>query len=263
MSYLSPITKNKYTMKRLLLLFTMTVITGLAATAQCTPDPQYTSPGVYPDSATGFADACIGALYEQLITNVVPVDTDVVVVPGFPAVTLAFDSVVVTSVGGLPPGFTYSCFDGQNVISPMDQCAFEGGTTGCISIVGTPQAGDEGLYPLTITVEAYLAGGATPQATYDVDYYSILVGCVSLEEGSKNKFKLFPNPVAESFTLDGLEGLDVSTISITNTEGKVLNSFSNINSSSFDMNVADLEGGIYFVRIAHGTSMDVVRFIKE
>ena len=263
MSYLSPITKKQYTMKRLLLLFTMTVITGLVATAQCTPDPQYTSPGVYPDSATGFADACVGVLYEQLITNVVPVDTDVVVIPGFPAVNLVFDSVVVTSVAGLPPGFTYSCYDAQNVISPMDQCAFEGGTTGCISIVGTAQAGDEGTYPLTITVEAYLAGGATPQATYDVDYYSILVGCVGLNEGSKNKFKLFPNPVAGSFTLDGLEGLDVSAISITNTEGKVLNSFSNINSSSFDINVADLEGGIYFVRIAHGTSMDVVRFIKE
>ncbi len=257
-------------MKRLLLLFAMTVVTGIVANAQCTPDPQYTSSGVYPDSATNFDPACVSTLYEQLITNVVPVDTSVVVVSGFPPVTLAFDSVVVTNVTGLPPGFTYSCYDAQNTTSPLDQCAFEGGTIGCILISGTAQAGDEGTYTLVIDVDAYLAGGATPQASYAVDYYVIEVlpvtdpyCIVGLDEGIKSKFNLFPNPVAESFTLDGLEGLDVSSISISNSEGKVLRSYTDVNSSSFDMNVANLEGGIYFVRIAHGSSMDVVRFIKE
>lgn len=253
-------------MKRLLLLFAITLITGLSANAQCTPDPQYTSPGVYPDSATGFVDAHAGCPYEQLITNVVPVDTSVVVVPGFPPVTLAFDSVVVTNVSGLPPGFTYSCYDAQNVTSPLDQCAFEGGTIGCISIVGNPVLADVGTYNLTIDVDAYLAGGSTPQASYVVDYYSIVVDsicAVNVFEFANNKFKLYPNPVAESFTLDGLDGLDVSSISIANAEGKVLRSFNDINTSAFNMNVADLDGGIYFVRIAHGTSMDVVRFMKK
>ena len=41
-------------MERLLLLFTMTFLAGSVAIAQCTPDPQYISPGFYPDSATGF-----------------------------------------------------------------------------------------------------------------------------------------------------------------------------------------------------------------
>lgn len=244
----------------------MTVITGLVANAQCTPDPQYTNPGVYPDSATGFAPACVGVLYDQLVTNVVPVDTTTMIGP-FP-VTLTFDSAVVVNVLGLPPGFTYSCFDGQNTTSPVDQCAFEGGTTGCISITGTPQPGDEGTYNLSIEVDAYLEGGTTPTASYVVDYYSIVVqpagACSnSLAEGTNAQFKLYPNPVAESFTLAGLEGLDVSNISITNAEGKVLSSYTNINAASFDMNVSDLDGGIYFVRIAHGSSTDVVRFIKE
>ena len=253
-------------MKKLLLFFAATLITVMSANAQCTPDPQYTDPGVYPDSATGFADACVGVLYEQIVTNVVPVDTTTMIGP-FP-VTLTFDSAVVVSVTGLPPGFTYSCFDGQNVTSPTDQCAFEGGTTGCVSITGTPQSGDEGVYSLNITVEVYLEGGSTPTATQDVDYYSIEIlpagSCTgSVGETGISKFKLFPNPVAESFTLDGLAGLDVSSISISNTEGKDLRTYTDVNASSFDMNVADLDPGMYFVRIAHGTSMDVVRFIKE
>lgn len=266
MSYLSPITKIN-SMKKLLLFFAATLITVLSANAQCTPDPQYTSPGVYPDSATGFMDAFVDCAYDQLITNVVPVDTTTMVGP-FP-VTLTFDSAVVVNVLGLPPGFSYSCYDAQNVTSPADQCSFEGGTTGCVSIFGTPTAGDEGVYNLSIQVDVYLEGGTSPTASQILDYYSITVlpadpSCAGgIGEGTNSKFKLFPNPVAESFTLKGLEGLDVSSISITNTEGKVLSTYADINSSSFDMNVADLEGGIYFVRIAYGSSTDVVRFIKE
>lgn len=251
-------------MKRLILFFATILITGLSANAQCTPDPQYTNPGVYPDSATGFLDAHVNCPYEQLITNVVPVDTTTMVGP-IP-VTLTFDSVVVVNVTGLPPGFSYSCYDAQNVTSPLDQCAFEGGTTGCISIFGTPQSGDEGTYNLVIEVDAYLEGSATPTASSVVDYYQIVVDtvcAVTVFEASNTIFKLYPNPVTESFTLDGLEGLNVSTISISNTEGKILKSFSGVYSSSFNMNVAELDGGIYFVRIAHGHYVDVVRFVKR
>lgn len=248
-------------MKRILLLAAMAVFTGTVAMAQCTPDPQYTEPGVYPDSATGFDPATVGVPYDQLITNVVPEDTTTMV-GGFP-ITLTFDSVVIVSVTGLPPGYTFSCYDAQNVTSPVDQCCFEGNTIGCVSIAGTSQPGDEGSYPLNISVDAYLEGGSSPAASYDIDYYSIEVGVAGIEEYNNSRFKLFPNPVAESFTLDGLEGVDVSSISISNAEGKVLSMFNDVHSSSFDMNVADLEGGIYFVRIAHGSSTDVVRFIKE
>lgn len=249
-----------------ILLLWIIVLTGNIATAQCTPDPQYTSPGFYPDSATGFVSATANAPYEQLITIVVPVDTTVFIGP-LP-VTLTFDSLVVVNVIGLPPGLSYSCFDGQNVSSPVDQCAFEGGTTGCISIVGVPELIDEGIYNLSIEVNEFIEGAV---ASNSIDYYSINIyhgdifppPPIGIEEYNKSRFKLFPNPVAESFTMDGLEGLDISSISISNAEGKVVNSFTDIHSPSFELNVTGLEGGIYFVRIAHETSIDVVRFIKE
>ena len=43
----------------------------------CVPDPQYTAPGIYPDSVTGFAPAIQCTYYEQVITNIVPADTNV------------------------------------------------------------------------------------------------------------------------------------------------------------------------------------------
>ncbi|MFK7786188.1 MAG: T9SS type A sorting domain-containing protein [Crocinitomicaceae bacterium] len=257
-------------MKRLILFFAATLITAASATAQCTPDPQYTDPGVYPDSATGFPDGMVDCPYDLTITNVVPIDTTTMIGP-IP-VTLTFDSAVVTNVAGLPPGFTYSCYDAQNTVSPPDGCAFEGGTTGCISIVGTPQSGDEGVYNLSIDVDVYLEGGSTPTATQTVDYYTIEIvafdpvnGCppVGIEEETSANFTLYPNPVNESFTLKGLDGVDINSIVVSDATGKVVRTHDNVNESTFDVNVADLNEGVYFVTIGHANSSSVVRFIKE
>ena len=126
-------------MKKLLLLISITLISVATVNGQCIPDPQFTQPGVYPDSATGFANACVGMPYEQIVTNIVPVDTCAVIIAGLPCIPLDFDSVVITGFTGLPPGFTYTCNSPQNTTSPATGCTFEGGTIGCISIVGIHQ----------------------------------------------------------------------------------------------------------------------------
>ena len=63
-------------MKKLLfLMFGLIIIAGQLAIAQCVPDPQYTQPGVYPDTATGLPCAVNGILYNEDINLVAPVDT--------------------------------------------------------------------------------------------------------------------------------------------------------------------------------------------
>ncbi len=244
----------------------MAFFTVSMATAQCIPDPLYTSSGVYPDSATGFSAGCVSVPYSQLITNVVPADTLVEIIPGIPSI-VTLDSVVITNVTGLPPGFSYVCYDGGNVTSPVDQCAFEGGTIGCVLISGTAAPGDEGSYNLVISLDAYVGGIASAQAINDITYYSIVITTtcagVGVSEVSNSKFNLYPNPASESFTLEGLAGLDVSEVAIMNAAGKVISAQSDITSESIDMNVSNLEGGVYFVRITFGSSVEVVRFIKE
>ncbi|MDH4472968.1 MAG: T9SS type A sorting domain-containing protein [Fluviicola sp.] len=253
-------------MKQALLLATFSIIWSISSFAQCTPDPQFTSQGLYPDSITGLEQACVGVPYTQVITHVVPVDTTFFIGPV--SLTLTVDSIVVTGIAGLPPGITYSCFDGQNVTSPSDGCSFEGGTIGCLSIDGTPTAGDVGVHNLEISLDLYLSGQTTPQATTIIDYYNLEViaasiCAVGMNDISTIKFNLFPNPVNESFTLDGLDGLHISTVCITNSEGKILVTDEEVTSSSVDLNVAHFDSGIYFIRITHDNYVDVVRFIKE
>ena len=253
-------------MKRILLLASITLFSIASASAQCTPDPQYTTPGIYPDSATGLSAGCVGDPYDQLITNVVPVDTCVVIaVP--PCVTLAFDSVVITSVTGLPNGFTYACNDAQNTVSPADGCAFEGGTTGCVSITGTPAAGDEGNYPLLIVVEAFLGGAPSAISTINVDWYSIEIlpagNCnTGLSVLDSDGLSLYPNPAENVLTLNGISAT-TERISITSSNGQIMDTYTNITGSSMELNIQHLENGIYFIRIQSDEAAEAIRFVKE
>ena len=252
-------------MKKLLLFAVTAILTTLSANAQCTADPQYTEPGVYPDSATGMASACIDVPYSETITVIVPVDTTTVIF-GIPF-TLPFDSVVVSNWnwGGLT-GFTYSCSSPGNVISPTNNCSFEGGQTGCILVEGNPTAADIGSYQQIITTDAYLQGNPNGNpSTVVVDYYYIqVVDCgLGVHQMTNSKFLVYPNPAKSMITLNGLNGIEVESISVTDMEGKVLESYTDVTSPALDMDIEYLESGMYFVTINYNGTSEVVKFVKE
>ncbi len=89
----------------------------------CTPDTAYTQPGIWPDGTQDFDTAYQCEPYTQILTVIVPVDS---FAQGF---DLWIDSIVLTGIGGLPPGMTYEC--------EPPSCTFPGGTTGCVLISGT------------------------------------------------------------------------------------------------------------------------------
>jgi len=252
-------------MKKRLLLAAVAFLTSLSVSAQCTADPQYTEPGVYPDSATGMVAACIDVPYSETITIIVPVDTTAIIF-GLP-VTLPFDSVVVSSWdwGGLT-GFTYACSSPDNIFSPVDGCAFEGDKTGCILVEGNPTVGDIGSYQQTITTDAYLQGNPLGNpSTVIVDYYYIqVIDCgLGLYPMTNSKFLVYPNPAKSVITLNGLNGIDVESISVTDMSGKLFESYSNVTGAALDMDIEYLESGMYFVTINYNGTSEVVKFIKE
>ncbi len=250
-------------MKKKLLLFFIILTVGFGVNAQCTPDPQFTDSGIYPDSATGLSNACADQAYSELITNVVPLDT--ITMFGPVPVTLVFDSVVISSWTGLPPGFTYACYDGENTTSPVDQCAFEGNTKGCVLIEGNPTAADIGSYQQMITVDAYLGGLTTPTTTQVVDYYYIhIVDCTSgLNALSNSKFLVYPNPAKSSITLNGLNGIDVSSVEVVDMAGQTMKTYTNVNGGALDMDINHLDNGMYFIWIHHEGVRETIKFIKE
>lgn len=181
-------------------LFAITVsvlVFGFSSAQNCIPDGQYTTPGIYPDSATNFAPAYAGTPYSQLITVIVPQDTTV---PPFPPIP--WDSTVMVSMTGLPPGFTYACWN--NGTSP-NRCSWRGNTTGCCIITGNPTINDTGTYNLTVQTNNYL-GGSTNPIGYTISYYKIVVNGPSsvpyLYGVSFLVSQNIPNPAANGTTFD-------------------------------------------------------------
>ncbi|MCB0429799.1 MAG: T9SS type A sorting domain-containing protein [Flavobacteriales bacterium] len=157
--------------------------------AQCTPDPQYTNSGIYPDSATNLPPAYVGTPYAETITLVVPADTFLGTIP------VKVDSVVLTGFDGLPAGFTYAC-------NPS-KCSWKGGESGCVLISGTATAGMEGTYPLKGYVESYAASITVPFRD-TVTYLRLVVmppQGVGEEGGVYVRTSAFPNPADHSTQL--------------------------------------------------------------
>lgn len=239
-------------MKKLLLLSLLAFI-SLNLNAQCTPDPMQTEPGIYPDSATGFADACIDILYEQLITNVVPADTNVVVF-GISILT-TIDSIVIDSLNGLPPGMTFEC-------NP-NSCVFPGGETGCAIITGTCSvAGD---YPLTFYLSAYVGGVSSPNP-YVVDYYAINVNACTagMEENKLSELKLSPNPASNNVIIEGLNNKKgITSISLMNLEGKIIRNMEINQQDKLSIQLDGINSGVYFIRINAIDGNEILKLVKD
>lgn len=238
-------------MKKLLLLLAFAFVGAMSANAQCTPDPQYTTPGIYPDSATGMAPACVGQAYSQLITNVVPQDTCVVIIPGFPCQTVTIDSIVIIDFQGLPASMTYACSSSLGT-----NCSFPGGEAGCAIITGTPTVGEIGTHPLTITVSVY-AGGLSQQEV--IDWYFIEVNdCnpTGISENALAGLALYPNPAENMITI---EGVNSDVVTITDLNGKTLMVVETNNSNKVEINISTLDNGIYIANTNNG----MIRFVKQ
>ncbi|MBW8050554.1 MAG: PKD domain-containing protein [Cytophagales bacterium] len=146
---------------------------GFANAQVCVPDPQFTQPGIYPDSATGVYQATVGECYEQVLTVVVPLDTTDP--SGFCSCGVDIDSIGLNGpgIGGLPPGLSYTC--------STPSCYWQGGSNGCVLISGTPT--DTGDFYITAYIRAKVVCNimlifCTPfdTASYDtIDYYHIVV----------------------------------------------------------------------------------------
>lgn len=236
-------------MKRLLLILTV-LIGAQTAYGQCTPDPQYTQPGIYPDSATGMMPAFVGMPYEQTVTAVVPADT-VVIIFGNPT-TVDIDSIVVDYINGLPPNFDYIC--------QMPNCSFHGGTSGCLKIYSTSNLtiADTGRYYLDIQLTTY----SFIQQTDNVGYYYIdVIDSSQLStdniEGERIEMKQnSPNPVADVTYIDYVSGTNTNIkFTVTNLLGEVVHTRdykANRGNNRIKYDASALNAGIYLYTIDNG-----------
>jgi len=237
-------------MKKLLLVFSVAFFGAASVNAQsCTPGANYADStyGVWPDTTTNFPPGAVGVPYSTDLNFKVPSTVTAEVAGSDPVAQAVIGSAIqdftVTGVTGLPATINYAC----NISS----CTYAGGSNGCANLYGTPDAA--GTFPITIDVEAtvlveLIPGFPTP-LTVPTSFsgYKLVVGYAGQIE----------------ITINGLaEVLNVNAIKITNMAGQVVKRV-NPNGTSVNVNVSDLDNGIYFVVVNYENGSDMVKFIKE
>ena len=151
-------------MKRIALLIISLFIllaTNQTVFGQCTPDPQYTSPGIYPATVP---DGCVNSPYSETITVIIPADTTVNIPP---TLTVPIQSVELVNVLGLPPGVTYQC--------SAPNCLFPGNSTNCVQVSGTPTTAGVYTIDLVTTSCALVFGSPFCQTDTTFGFYTITI----------------------------------------------------------------------------------------
>lgn len=245
----------------LTLIFALTIF---FAYSQCSPDPQYTAPGIYPDSTTGLADATVNQPYSQVITVITPLDTNVDI-NGIP-IDVTVQTIEVTSVTGLPPNFTYTCL--------VPDCIFPGGSTSCAILTSTsdPTLADVGTYQIifntTTTVDAGIGLPITQDDVIDYYYLDILGPTSVINYVEKSSFELkdiYPNPTSNNVKIQFVLGFsDNIEFKINNIYGQEIYSSylkADRGVNTINYNTSSLADGIYFYSISNGIQTKTKKMI--
>ncbi|MFA5573782.1 MAG: T9SS type A sorting domain-containing protein [Brumimicrobium sp.] len=246
-------------MKKILLAF-LSVGFVFLANAQADCDPSLAdgySTAFYPDTVTNFNSGCIGEPYEQLIYFKVPTDTTI----DFNGTNVNVDIIQIklNSIDGLPNGLSIETNPANGI--------FPGGSNGCGVISGTPTAAGDYTITINVTSSVDLFGGTQIDQDDSFSGYHIVISDCSSSDIEKieltESFVIFPNPAQNNVTIGNLRN-DGTTknIDVVNIEGKVVQSIKTIE-NNVTFSVADLDAGIYFVKVLQNGTQNVSKLIIE
>ena len=247
--------------RKLLLLSIFIPFLNLSSFGQaCTPDPQYTNTstqnGIYPDTLTDFDTAYVGVAYTQLVTIVVPPDTQALP-PPFPPIP--WDSTRLDSVSGLPASMSYACWN-NNGSGNMNRCMWKGNSIGCAMISGTPTTAEIGVHPLKFYTNNFV-GGQTAANPYVITTYKIVVvASNAVNENPKIQFVMQnnPNPMTDlseiQFTAEDNGMVNFKIYNIIGTVVKQQDIFVRKGLNKLELNAKDFDSGIYFYSLSHGSN---------
>ena len=251
-------------MKKILLTLTL-AFAFIGAQAQCTPDPQFTIAGIYPDSATGLPNAMVGQAYNEVITIIAPLDTTGSVASV--TIPVIVQTIELTNVTGLPASFSYDCANSN--------CTFSGGSTSCAVLSSSsPTVAEIGshqiIFNTTTTVTVPSLGNIT-QTQYDIiDYYYINVSNATSVINQFNDFtfelkNIYPNPVNDNAKIQFISGNSADVVfSVFNhlgekIEEKYIAASRGINDIEISAN--DYANGMYLYSINNGIQIVSKRMI--
>ena len=250
-------------MKKILLILTL-AFAFIGANAQCTPDPQFTIVGIYPDSTTFNAtSAIVGQAYNEVITIIAPLDTSAELFGQ--TIPLTVQTIELTNVTGLPSSFSYNCANSN--------CIFIGGNTSCAVLSSAnPLASEVGLHQIfmytTTTADAGLFGIQLQDDIIDYYYINVTNATSVVNQFNDFTFELkdvFPNPVNSNSKIQFISGNSTNVIfTVFNYLGEKIeerNIVANRGINDIFINTNNYPNGMYLYSINNGETIISKRMV--
>jgi hypothetical protein len=242
-------------MKKIYLTLLFAMI-GIMANAQCTPDPNYTKPGLYPNR---MPDGIVGTWFEQTLTLIVPKDTQINYSGNL--YNIKVDSATVVEISDLPSSFSYICDNARRT--------WAGGAKGCAKMTGIPMASDTGKIQIYVKVRTFfkIVGLSNQLDQLDSSTIDFLIKMpTALQELEKEAgLKAFPNPAQNILHVVVSNYNAKATYEIYNIMGQLFPTTTTYspNTGEVTFNIGDLLPGVYFVKGENEGRTYQARFIKE
>lgn len=231
------------------LLFVALLIGGLSQlNAQCTIAPSCSIAAIGYCTSPAENTALLNGTELTPYSNTIQFSLGTTV-GGFATITDAS----ITSVTGMPVGFTYSTNPTSGTIV--------GGTNACLILSGTPAAASAGTYTVSVGFAVNTSFGPTtqtllwfltidPSGTTSVKSYPTVV----------NLF-VAPNPATSELFVSSASHF--GKINIIDALGKTVISHDANYASQTIINISSLSRGVYFLQLNDGNNVITKKFIKD
>ncbi|MEO0898329.1 MAG: T9SS type A sorting domain-containing protein [Bacteroidota bacterium] len=204
---------------------------------------------------TGMVDVTLEALMLGYTQNGICLDTETSMFTSGPAANAVFDSALVSpktyQFDGLPASFndTYSWDFGDgttdNTNSPSVQHTYAISDNFTVTLI-TSSCGDNDTTTLDIFVAPDFAAG--------------------INTLSKREMNVYPNPVQDILNVElELDNVEAVTVEVFDMLGKLVSAknLGNVQVGEFNLDMANFESGIYFVKVTAGDRVKTDRVFKN
>ncbi len=221
-------------------------------------NPAYTA---YPTAATGMAGNIIASnsWYNPIGTANDWLVSPLIAIPaGATSVNLRWAAASLGSASFLE--------DYQVYVSPTGGSAVANFTTLLLDVNNELSAGNYRTAALAgyagTSIRIAFRNDGVDQYVMFLDNISI-DGTLSNDEFFSSKFNTYPNPANNTITISSSENILLSEVSITDINGRTVNSNKLNNLSEAQINVSELTSGIYFINLTSDAGKAVKKFIKN
>jgi len=96
-----------------------------------------------------------------------------------------------------------------------------------------------------------------------IDAYSVDRPVASTADFFTSNFSIHPNPVKDILNVTSVNGANIETIQILDINGRIVNQPNTTATETTQINVSDLNAGVYFVKVQSELGIGTTKFIKN